>query len=138
MHGPDLLPFLPPLLVAQLLVIWVAWAAVGARARRAGVDPASFQFLTAVGWGVGFVVMPVAAAAFIDRLDPGARLSDRTAVLLTLAACLAGGIVGAAVGYVLLRMRTVRHPDYEEDGGRPPSQVAHVRQARDGDDVLPE
>jgi hypothetical protein len=97
-------------------------------ARRVRKTTHLYTAVSLFGWLAGVLVGPLGLAALTEKLRrPGAALEGYVGWILIYVALLVGATVGALTGYVWLRMRTARDPDYDDR----PSLLPHVGEPRD-------
>jgi hypothetical protein len=99
--------------VLELGALLIFWGVIQSRARSAGLAPERYLMLALTGWGLGFCCLPVPLGMVMKRVEPAIRLPDLLPLVITQGAWFAGTLVGPGTSYIMLRMKTARHPDYE-------------------------
>ncbi|HJZ90873.1 MAG TPA: hypothetical protein VKE40_08370 [Gemmataceae bacterium] len=99
--------------VLELGALLIFWGAIQRRARSAGIAPDLYLMLALIGWGLGFCCVPILSGMVMQEVRQAVRLRDPLPLVITQGAWFAGTLIGPGVSYVLLRMNTARHPDYE-------------------------
>jgi hypothetical protein len=111
--------------------------AIVRRAHAAKVRPWRYVRAAWAGWGVGSIVLPLTLPVLNDLT--GDRIPESWDFWIVLVSSFVGGVVGACPSYVVLRMRTARHPDYEDlTGPEKGSLEADIPQPRDRDHIGPD
>src|SRR5262245_28192852 len=123
-------------LLGCLPLLYIA-ASIGKRAEKLGLNPGWYLLIALLGWFVGLIMCPAGAGTILVEYRKLSVVMDPIQSALLLLSAFVGASVGGSTGYVLLWMRTVHHPDFEELDRMPPALgIADIHQLRDGDDFL--